>query len=151
MKLRLIELIILSVLNLSSLSTAAIPEHTQPLAKITPLALKITPVIHPLQIKVSAVVVPSPRPAYTPVTTNGATINCGDNTYAHFIYMHESGCRTNAIGPNGPCGLGQALPCSKLPCSLSDYKCQNNWFNNYAQKYGGWAGAYTYWVAHNYW
>lgn len=43
-----------------------------------------------------------------------------------FIYFKESTNRTDAINPeSGACGLGQALPCSKLPCSLKDYGCQD--------------------------
>lgn len=70
-----------------------------------------------------------------------------------FIYMHESGNNPHAINASsGACGLGQALPCSKLPCSLDDYACQDNWFTNYAvQRYGSWEAAYNFWVAHNWW
>lgn len=37
-----------------------------------------------------------------------------------FIYLHESGNRPNAVNASsGACGLGQALPCSKMPCLLA--------------------------------
>lgn len=87
----------------------------------------------------------------------GYTVNgCGDNEYANYIYMHESGCRTNAFGSltelGRACGIGQALPCSKLPCALDDYNCQNAWFTNYAiQRYGSWYNAYVYWLNHHNW
>jgi hypothetical protein len=70
-----------------------------------------------------------------------------------FIYQKESGNRTNAINKSsGACGLGQALPCSKLGCSLDDYSCQDKWFSNYAiRRYGSWVGAYQFWLTHRWW
>lgn len=66
-----------------------------------------------------------------------------------FIYRKESGNRTDAINPSsGACGLGQALPCSKLPCTLQDYECQDKWFTDYAiRRYGSWSGAKAHWLA----
>jgi hypothetical protein len=82
-----------------------------------------------------------------------AAVNgCGDNTYANYIYMHESGCRTDAINEIGACGIGQALPCGKMGCGLGDYACQNAYFTNYAiQRYGSWASAYNFWVNNHWW
>lgn len=70
-----------------------------------------------------------------------------------FIYQHESGNRTDAINPSsGACGLGQALPCSKMPCSLSDYACQDNFFTNYMKsRYGTWENAVAFWKSHKWW
>ena len=70
-----------------------------------------------------------------------------------FIYSHESGNRPNAINASsGACGLGQALPCSKMPCSLSDYACQDNFFTQYMlQRYGSWQNAMSFWQAHKWW
>jgi LysM repeat protein len=76
---------------------------------------------------------------------------CGDNSYAQFIYSHESGCRTTAMSPNGCYGIGQACPASKLAYCGADYACQNAFFTAYAGKYGGWAGAYNFWVSHGWW
>lgn len=63
------------------------------------------------------------------------------------VYHHESGNDPSAINPDsGACGIGQALPCEKLPCSLDDYDCQDGWFTNYMkQRYGTWAKAWDYW------
>jgi len=80
-----------------------------------------------------------------------ATSGCGDNSYANFIYMHESGCRTTAMSPNGCYGIGQACPASKLSFCGADYACQNAFFTAYAGKYGGWAGAYAFWTSHGWW
>lgn len=82
---------------------------------------------------------------------SGAVAGCGDNFYANFIYMHESGCRT--VNPNGSgCdGIGQACPASKIAHCGGDYACQNAWFTAYAQKYGGWEGAYQFWLANHWW
>ena len=97
--------------------------------------------------------------AYADEIPAGYTVTdgCGDNEYAHYIYMHESGCRTNAVGSvetelGRACGIGQALPCSKLPCALDDYACENSYFTNYAvSRYGSWYNAYLYWMAHGNW
>jgi hypothetical protein len=75
------------------------------------------------------------------------------NTYKQYIYQHESNNNPQAINASsGACGLGQALPCSKLPCTLSDYQCQDKWFENYAAvRYGGWENAYNWWINHKWW
>lgn len=87
----------------------------------------------------------------TPVYTASAVVSgCGDNAYANYIYMHESGCNPSAVNSIGCRGIGQACPGSKLPCG-ADYACQNAWFTNYANRYGGWAGAYAFWLAHSWW
>jgi LysM repeat protein len=98
---------------------------------------------------------PGPSTASAPVTTAypaaPATVaGCGDNSYANYIYMRESGCNLNAVNASGCRGIGQACPGSKLPCG-ADYACQNAYFTSYAAKYGGWAGAYAFWVAHGWW
>lgn len=70
-----------------------------------------------------------------------------------FIYFKESGNRTDAINKSsGACGLGQALPCSKLPCTLTDYACQDAWFTKYMQnRYGTWVNAKAFWLRSNWW
>jgi hypothetical protein len=92
------------------------------------------------------VVYAAPAPKATGVT------NCGDNPYKQFIYQHESGCRTNAVNEIGACGLGQALPCGKMGCGLSDWACQDRYFTNYAvQRYGSWEAAYSFWRTNSWW
>ena len=61
----------------------------------------------------------------------------------------ESGCRPNAINPSsGACGIPQALPCSKMGCSLSDAVCQLRWMDNYVKvRYGSWDNAYGTWLS----
>lgn len=63
------------------------------------------------------------------------------------VYHRESGHDPGAVNPSsGACGIGQALPCSKLPCSLADLTCQDKWFTEYMQqRYGSWAKAWEYW------
>ena len=79
--------------------------------------------------------------------------NCGDNQYKQYIYMKESGCRTNAVNPIGCYGIGQSCPRSKIAhCRGDDFACQDAWFSNYAQqRYGGWAGAYQFWLKNHWW
>lgn len=76
-----------------------------------------------------------------------------DGSAKMFIYMHESGNNPGAINPNGgACGLGQALPCSKMGCSLSDYACQDAFFTNYMlNRYGSWENAKAFWQANRWW
>ncbi|HET7827445.1 MAG TPA: LysM domain-containing protein [Candidatus Saccharimonadales bacterium] len=95
--------------------------------------------------------VPAAAPAPAPVVQSAPVSGCGDNQYANFIYMHESGCRTTAVNPGGCYGIGQACPGSKIAYCGADYTCQNAFFTAYANKYGGWAGAYAFWVAHGWW
>jgi peptidoglycan hydrolase CwlO-like protein len=76
---------------------------------------------------------------------------CGDAKSC--IYSHESGNNPGSINASsGACGIGQAWPCSKMGCSLSDYVCQDAFFTNYAiQRYGGWEQAWSFWQANHYW
>lgn len=75
------------------------------------------------------------------------------NSAKMFIYQHESGNNPGAINPSsGACGLGQALPCSKMGCSLSDYACQDKFFTGYAMaRYGSWENAKAFWLANHWW
>lgn len=121
-----------------------LPEDAAPVAAASPVTQS------------KPAVTPSPAAAPKPVATIPAapaisTAGCGDNQYANFIYSHESGCRTTAMSPNGCYGIGQACPASKLAYCGADYACQNAFFTAYAGKYGGWAGAYAFWVAHGWW
>lgn len=61
----------------------------------------------------------------------------------------ESGCRPNAVNPtSGACGIPQALPCSKMPCTLQDPVCQLRWMDSYvANRYGTWDNAYATWLS----
>jgi LysM repeat protein len=86
-----------------------------------------------------------------PVVQSAPVSGCGDNSYANYIYSHESGCRTTAMSSNGCYGIGQACPASKIAYCGADYACQNAYFTAYAGKYGGWAGAYSFWVSHGWW
>lgn len=91
------------------------------------------------------------RPASAPAAPSASVSDCGDNSYANFIYSHESGCRTNAMSANGCYGIGQACPASKIAYCGADYACQNAYFTAYAGKYGGWAGAYAFWISRGWW
>lgn len=87
----------------------------------------------------------APRLSATAYAATGC--NTG-NAAKDFIYMKESGCNPGAINPGGCRGLGQACPGSKLPCSDSDYACQDAWFTNYmSQRYGTWEAAKAHWLA----
>ena len=69
--------------------------------------------------------------------------------YADFMVSKESGWNPNAINKSsGACGLAQALPCSKVPGNPYNPIDSLNWMNSYVNgRYGGWAGAYNFWIA----
>lgn len=92
----------------------------------------------------------------TPEATAKATLEDlgqGDAWYAmQYIGNKESSWNPHAINSIGACGLFQALPCSKLPCDLSDVDCQVRWATEYAtQRYGSWHNAYQFWLQNNWW
>lgn len=56
--------------------------------------------------------------------------------YAELIFR-ESGFHPLSVNHIGACGLGQANPCSKLPCELEDVDCQLEWIKSYTEgRYG---------------
>jgi len=90
------------------------------------------------------------KPAYTPPPQS--VTGCGSDSMMAEIYRLESGCRTGAYNELGCRGLGQACPGSKLPCSDSDWSCQDAWFRNYAvERYGSIYNAYVFRINHNWW
>jgi hypothetical protein len=68
------------------------------------------------------------------------------------LIQNESNCRPNAINPSsGACGIPQALPCGKMPCTLEDPICQLRWMNNYViTRYSTWSNALNYWHCRGY-
>lgn len=87
---------------------------------------------------------------FAPART-AAVSGCGDNEYAHFIYMKESGCNPGAMNAGGCYGLGQDCNGIVMARCGADYQCQNEYFTSYVNgRYGGWQGAYSFWVQ-NHW
>ena len=98
-----------------------------------------------------------------------AGISPSDYTYVDYIISHESGwCPTKAQGQYGSCppyagfvpatggyGLCQSTPGSKMASAGADWATnpvtQLKWCSGYASRYGGWAGAYAFWLAHHWW
>jgi hypothetical protein len=76
-----------------------------------------------------------------------------DWTYVDYIIDHESGWNPYSVNASsGAGGLPQALPYSKTGCATGDAVCQLKWANGYAvNRYGSWAGAYTFWTSHRWW
>lgn len=80
-----------------------------------------------------------------------AGISASDYGYVEFLITKESGWNPSAVNrSSGACGLVQALPCSKLGPNWDDPIVALRWGNSYVGRYGGWAGAYSFWVA-NHW
>ena len=100
--------------------------------------------VGPAVIQSEEFVEATPKPVYAPLPADG---------YKRYIYQAESGNNPSSVNRySGACGLGQALPCSKMPCSLRDYNCQDNFFTGYMlSRYGSWYNAYVFWINHRYW
>jgi uncharacterized protein YabE (DUF348 family) len=84
-----------------------------------------------------------------------AGISSGDYGYVNFVISHESNWNPASLNAGGCAGLGQACPGSKLaavcPGWQNDPVCQLRFFSGYAGRYGGWGGAYNFWLSHHYW
>jgi hypothetical protein len=67
------------------------------------------------------------------------------------LILKESGCRFNAVNPDsGACGIPQAYPCSKLPCTLdaNGAVCQLRWMQGYVvNRYTTWENALAKWFS----
>lgn len=65
------------------------------------------------------------------------------------LITNESGWNPYAANPNGgACGIGQALPCSKMDCEQWDYSCQVDWTLNYIKnRYENPTKAWEHWNA----
>lgn len=71
--------------------------------------------------------------------------------YVDQIISRESGWNPNATNASsGACGLAQAYPCGKIE-NPYDPVANLTWANAYAQKYGGWVGAYEFWESNHWW
>lgn len=87
-----------------------------------------------------------------------AGISSQEYAAADYIISKESGWNHtvwNSAG-SGAYGLCQALPANKMSTAGSDWQdnpiTQLRWCNQYAKaRYGGWWGAYNFWVANHYW
>jgi len=67
-----------------------------------------------------------------------------------YIVIRESGWNPNAVNSNGgACGLGQQLPCGKWAGAWNDPVAALKAMNIYVNKYGGWAGAVSFWKTHS--
>jgi uncharacterized protein YabE (DUF348 family) len=84
-----------------------------------------------------------------------AGISRSDFMYVDFIISHESGWRAGATNAGGCGGLGQACPAGKLAAVCPNWQrdpvCQLKFFSGYANRYGGWAGAYNAWQSKGWW
>lgn len=99
-----------------------------------------------------------------------AGISASDYNYVDYIVSHESGwCPTKAQGQYGGCppysgnvptyggyGLCQSTPPQKMASAGADWATnpvtQLRWCHGYAMaRFGSWAAAYNYWLAHHNW
>lgn len=100
----------------------------------------------------------NPAPPKTTVTgtktdwMRAAGIPESDWQYVDYIVNRESSWNPSAVNPSsGACGLAQALPCSKLGPNWNDPVTALKWQYSYVQqRYGGYAGAYSFWLK-NHW
>lgn len=72
--------------------------------------------------------------------------------YVDSIVSRESGWNPNAVNKSsGACGLGQQLPCGKWAGAWNDPVAALKAMTGYVNaRYGGWAGAVSFWNA-NHW
>jgi len=72
-----------------------------------------------------------------------------DWQYADYIISKESGWNPNAVNKSsGACSLAQALPCSKIGPDWRNPVTAIKWQYSYVKaRYGGYAGAYQFWLA----
>jgi len=86
-----------------------------------------------------------------------AGISASDYAAVDYIVSHESGWNPGAVNASsGATGLCQALPGSKMASAGSDWASnpvtQLKWCTGYAAgRYGGWWGAYDFWLANHWW
>jgi len=84
-----------------------------------------------------------------------AGISEADFYAADFVIGHESGWRPGATSGSGCTGLGQACPGRKLAAACPNWQvdpvCQLRFFSGYANRYGGWQGAYNAWLRQHWW
>jgi uncharacterized protein YabE (DUF348 family) len=79
-----------------------------------------------------------------------AGISSSDYGYVEFLIVRESGWNPSSMNrSSGACGLVQALPCSKLGPNWDDPIVALRWGNSYVGRYGGWEGAYNFWITHH--
>ncbi len=100
--------------------------------------------------------VEAPKALEIPLTpkAEAAPVKLDTSDAKMFIYMHESGNRPDARNAGGCLGIGQACPGSKLlaVCPTLEYNCEDQFFTSYmVNRYGSWANAQAFWLAHNYW
>jgi Transglycosylase SLT domain len=104
-----------------------------------------------------------PPPPRVPVYTGShsawmaaASIPPSDWGYVNIIVSEESGWDPEASNREGAYGLCQSLPADKMASAGSDWRSdpvtQLEWCSSYAaQRYGGWANAAAFHLAHNWW
>lgn len=82
---------------------------------------------------------------YTPESPKGIAWEVNKEIFGteHWGALEELIQRESTWNPyavnssSGACGLGQALPCSKMDCEKWDYECQIRWMANYIEnRYG---------------
>lgn len=63
------------------------------------------------------------------------------------LITNESGWNPYAVNKSsGACGIGQALPCSKMNCEQWDYECQTQWTLDYIKdRYDNPSKAWEFW------
>ena len=89
---------------------------------------------------------------------NSAGIPSSQHKYVNYIFSRESGWDAARISANGCIGLGQNCPSGgsywlkdSCPNWQTDPVCQTKRFTAYAGRYGGWEGAYNFWLSHHWW
>ncbi len=144
-------------------SAVAGTAHNVAPQSVVPIVKEATPVEVKVPEPQVEVPVPEPTPvvAERPVVTQATTsktelmrqagIPESDYSYVDYIVTKESSWNPEALNASsGACSLVQALPCSKIPGDWRNPVNALKWQHSYVlARYGGYAGAYTFWRANN--
>ncbi len=106
----------------------------------------------PVVSKVVQSIVPTAQAATGSHTEwmRAAGISPVDYQYVEFVIGKESGWNPSAVNKSsGACSLAQSLPCSKIGADWQNPVTALRWANSYVARYGGWAGAYQWWLSHS--
>lgn len=124
----------------------------------TAQAVASTQTIEPVAAVPEPTLAPEPAPQ-PPVTDHQALMQAAgiapaDWGAVEYVIDHESSWRPDVYNSEGCVGLGQRCPASVLlsDCPDLDPVCQLRHFSSYAAgRYGGWQGAYSFWLANRWW
>ncbi len=138
--------------------TDGIVSNVQTTEPIEPIKVDIPKEVKPATAIENKKPVVKPTPVKTYVVTGNkqdwlrqAGIAESDWRYVDYIVHKESTWNPQAVNKSsGACSLVQALPCSKIGSEWRNPVTALKWQKQYvAERYGGYAQAYSFWLVNN--